>query len=244
MPDLRPGPLELTLKLAARLRARSPWEVARLGLARLGDTVASEDRLIMLVRDAGGSEPGQTRPGLILRRAAPHDAAPYARWIGTDSAATFRRRLTERTRCYLIAEGDRILHASWVTTAAAWTRELRTYLCPPAGDAYVYESFTRADARGLGLYPFALRGICSELGDEGLGRVWVAVEADNPGSLKAVGKAGFGVAFELAYRRRWGTLSLDAPSGPLAGVASGFIGCGGSPPGGRAGASVFKRCEQ
>ena len=50
--------------------------------------------------------------------------------------------------CFVVEDGDRFLHSSWVTTTGAWTREIRAYLCPPQGDAYVYESFTRADARG------------------------------------------------------------------------------------------------
>ncbi|MGH2821284.1 MAG: hypothetical protein ACRDJ5_11585 [Actinomycetota bacterium] len=247
MPDMRPGPIQLARKLGTRLRRRGPGEVARLALTRLQEAQSSEDRLVMLVRDtaeAGRAATGDV--GLSFRRARPQDGAAYARWIGTDSPASFRARLSERTRCYLVADGPRLLHASWVTTAGAWTRELRTYLCPPSGDAYLYESFTRADARGRGAYPLALEGVRRELSAEGSARVWVAVEADNPASLKAVGKVGFAPAFEIGYRRRWGRLRVDEASGDMVGTATDFVGCGGEPPRRQApgGPGFFKRSEQ
>jgi GNAT superfamily N-acetyltransferase len=169
----------------------------------------SDDELIMLVREAAAPTPGfRHDPGLAFRAATPADADLYARAIGTDSAATFGRRLTPTTECFLVHGGDELLHASWVTAGAAWTREIDAYIVPPEGDAYVYESFTRPQARGRGVYPFALRGICEWARDRGLAQVWVAVEAGNAPSLKAIRKAGFEPAYEMRYGRRLGRLSL------------------------------------
>jgi RimJ/RimL family protein N-acetyltransferase len=168
--------------------------------------------LIVLVRDTDGAaaklQPAET---MGLRRLGAADAVRYARAIGTDSTRTFSARLSEATRCYAVEDGDRILHASWVTTDCAWTRELRSFVCVQGGDAYVYESFTRADARGRGVYPFALVEICRTLAEQGVGRLWVAVEAHNEPSLKAVAKAGFERSFEIRYARRLGRLSLELP---------------------------------
>lgn len=178
--------------------------------------VRSEDELIMLVREPSEPTPDfRHDPDLVFRGASPADGPLYAREIGTDSAVTFGRRLTPTTNCFFVFGGDELLHASWVTTGAAWTREIDAYVVPPPGDAYVYESFTRPEARGRGVYPFALRGICEWAADADVPRVWVAVESGNAPSLKAIRKAGFEPAYEMRYGRRVGRLSLvvDQPEG-------------------------------
>lgn len=212
MPDVRPTIKDLTLKTVARLRARGPGELRHLVADRLREARSSEDRLVILVRNCSAEK---TEGGpLVLRRATADDADAYARFIGTDSASTFARRLSDDTWCYLVSEGYRVLHATWCTTAAAWTRELGAYLAPPRGDAYVYESFTRADARGKGVYPFALRGIAGDLYVHGKKCVWVAVEERNEPSLRAVTKAGFRQASAIRFGRRWGRVWVQ-PDQPM-----------------------------
>jgi hypothetical protein len=218
MPDRRPGPLVAAARIATRVRTRGAGEVLRLGTQRVREWISSRDRLVFLVRPTGGDRP--SHDSLTFAQATVDDATRYARDVGTDSAATFRSRLSEGTNCFLVLSGDLIVHATWVTTTAAWTRELRTYVAPPAGDAYVYESFTRVEARGRGAYPFALLHISSLLAGRGLSRVWVGVEADNDPSLRAVGKAGFEEAFDVRYRRHVGRLHVDPPIGRLAETGS------------------------
>ena len=180
--------------------------------------VRSDDELIVLVRPAAAEAPA-FRHGLQLtvRRATIGDAEAYARAIGTDSATTFRRRLGATTHCFLVHLEDRLVHASWVTTSAAWTREIRGYIVPPQGDAYVYESFTSPGVRGRGVYPFALAGVCEWAAQTGVATVWVAVERDNAASFKAIRKAGFEPSFSIRYARRLGRVTVDV-EGP-AGVA-------------------------
>ncbi|MFN2586501.1 MAG: GNAT family N-acetyltransferase, partial [Actinomycetota bacterium] len=96
-----------------------------------------------------------------------------------------------------------------VTSSAAWTREIRAYLVPPPGDAYVYESFTAPEARGRGVYPFALASICSWAVVRDIVRVWVAVERGNAPSFRAIAKAGFEPSYSIGYARRLGRLTLD-----------------------------------
>ena len=197
-------------------------EVCGLAVGRVKEAWGSEETLILNVRPAGALErPGA---GLTFRAADRSDGPRYARDIGTDSSLSFRSRLGPDVHCYLVEAGGRLLHATWVTTTAAWTREIGRYLAPPPGDAYVYESFTRADARGRGIYPFALAGIVSHLGASGTARVWVGVESHNAPSRRAIAKGGFSEAFELTYRRRLGRLSIDPPSGPMADIGHAFLG--------------------
>jgi Acetyltransferase (GNAT) domain len=174
----------------------------------------------MFVKEAGG-EPVHADDH--VRPAGPGDALGYARDIGTESARTFRARLSDATRCWLVAEGSRLIHASWVTSEAAWTRELRRWVSPPERDLYIYESFTTAGARGRGAYPRALAGIASWAAEAGIGRLWVAVEKDNAASLRAVTKSGFVVAYEVGYRRKWGRLIVELPAGEMADCARAMI---------------------
>jgi len=186
--------------------------VLGVGIGRAREAIASHETLIVLARST--AEAGrEARPDetMRLRQLARADAARYARSIGTDSPRTFRDRLSDSTHCYAVEEAGRILHASWVTTSCAWTRELRSFVCVGRGDAYVYESFTSADARGRGVYPSALREVCRALDERGVKQLWVAVEAHNEPSLRAVGKASFERAFELRYSRRLGRLALELP---------------------------------
>lgn len=199
------------------MRTRGPGEVVTLARGRLREWASSEEELIMLVRRAADPAPEVRHdPGLVFREAERADGALYARVIGTDSPGTFRRRLTGTTHCFLVEGGaGELLHASWVTSSAAWTREIAAFVAPPPGDCYVYESFTAPAARGRGVYPFALSGIGSWAAGGGLGRVWVAVESGNAPSLKAIRKAGFEPSYSVRYGRRWGVLrlSVERPAG-------------------------------
>ena len=118
-------------------------EVGELALTRARQWISSQDTLVMLVKEVNGRA---ERTDDSVRPAGPGDAFAYARDIGTESPRTFRARLDDTTRCWLVTEGPRLIHASWVTSEAAWTRELRRWVRPPEGDVYIYESFTTAAA--------------------------------------------------------------------------------------------------
>jgi GNAT superfamily N-acetyltransferase len=223
MSDTRPGPRVVALKTLTRIRTRGLKEVASLVAARAREAVASDDVLKLFHKSTADRHPTEDRPDLLFREADASHGALYARDVGTDSPETFRRRLSERTRCFLVLRGDLVVHSTWVTTAGAWTRELGRYLCPPPGEAYVYESFTRPEVRGQGVYPFALERIIEWLASRGIRRAWVGVEADNHSSIRAVTKAGFSEGFEIAYHRRAGRVRLDPPTGPLADLGASFV---------------------
>ena len=209
------------MQLVARVRARGLGEVARLVVDRAREEISSGDTLLFLVRDSSSEAPASDE--LEFRAAAGADDERYARDIGTDSASTFRARLTPGTTCYIVEDRERFLHATWVTTDRSWAREIRAFLVPPAGDAYIYESFTRDDARGRGIYPFALGNILATLSSTGVARAWIAVEEHNTPSRRSINKAGFTFAFALPYRRRWGRLTIDDPRGPEAEIGRTFV---------------------
>jgi hypothetical protein len=189
-------------------------EVLGVGLERVKQTISSSDTLVFLAREAAEDFPRpQHDPDLALVEATASDGKTYEDLIGTDSAATFALRLESGSRCFLVRDGTSLLHSSWVTDVAAWTRELRRFFVPPPGDAYVYESFTRPEARGKGVYPFALTGICDRLAAERKRIVWVGVEEGNAASRKAIAKAHFEERFRVRYARKLGFLRVDEPVG-------------------------------
>lgn len=209
MPDLRPTPLDAGRKTAARVRARGPAELAVLLGARLKENLWSKGQLVVFSLELTGLAIPEA-PGLTMGFATAADGTAYERDIGTDSAITFARRLAGGTRCFVARRDERIVHASWVTSRAAWTRELRAYLRPPPGDAYIYESYTRPEERGRGVYRLALKTLTAELGRDGTRRAWIAAEAHNSSSLKAIAKAGFTETFRLSYRRTLGLFQLES----------------------------------
>jgi ribosomal protein S18 acetylase RimI-like enzyme len=211
LPDARPDIGQLLSKVAARARARGLAEVASLGAHRIREMASSRGGLIVLSRATGGEPP--VTEGYTFRAATAADAHRYARDVGTDSARTFAARLSDATRCYVVEHEGRLLHSTWITTAAAWTREIHRYFRPPSGDAYIYESYTRAEARGRGLYPFALANIAAAEAAAGIRRLWVAVEEDNAASLRAVTKGGFEESFRVAFARRFGRLQVVEATG-------------------------------
>jgi len=200
---------EWTTKVSTRARARGVREVARALAAQARGAIGSENALIVLSADLPGPPP---EGGWRVAEASPADGPRYARDIGTESRSTFVRRLGGGTTCYLVFSGDRIVHATWASTSSAWIGEIGRWFCPPPRSMYLYESFTRPDARGMGIYPFALRSICARGAQRGLERLWIAVLEDNAASRRAIGKAGFEIRFTVPYRRRWGRITPELPS--------------------------------
>lgn len=221
MSAARPSFATSLAKTINRARRRGPREAARALWEQLRSNIDSHGTLEVLTRPTGGTP--ERRQELTFRRAGPGDARAYARDIATDSPTTFRRRLSAATHCYLVVSRGRLLHASWVTTGSAWTAELSAFISPPVGDAYIYESFTRPEARGRGIYPFALHNICAVLGEQGIQRAWIALEASNEPSRRAIAKAGFEPAFELRFRRRRRKVQVERPVGPLADIAEDLV---------------------
>ncbi len=86
--------------------------------------------------------------------------------------------------------------------------ETRRYLHPPDGVIYIFESFTRPQARGRGIFAFAIEAICTDFPER---EVWIASTAGNRPSLRAIEKAGFSPRFEVLVRRRLGRTRLQQP---------------------------------
>lgn len=221
MDDPRPRSSATVRRYATRVRARGAGEVASELLGAIRSAASSRGVLSFLTRPTADSAPDPA--GLMTRHATPADAERYAVEVGTDSPHSFRGRLSPHTHCYLVLDGQRILHASWVTTTGAWVGELRRYFIAPGSSAYVYESFTHPDARGRGIYPAALRHIASDAAADGLGELWIGVGDDNRASIRAIAKASFVPAFDVSFSRRLGRVRIEGVAGPRSDEAADIL---------------------
>jgi GNAT superfamily N-acetyltransferase len=181
-------------------------------LANLRVRLWSDLVLVVLERSAGGV--AAPLPEIEIREAGPEDAPAYQTDIGTDPAATVVQRLSAPgSSCWVARAEGRIVHASWVETVAAWMGEAERLFLVPSGDAYIYESFTRPEMRGRGVYPAVLATLSERLGARGIARLWIAAETTNAPSLRAIEKAGFSEAFRIEVVRRLGRVEVRMPSG-------------------------------
>ena len=194
-------------RFLTRARARGWSEALRAERDRLSSWWSSSDVLIVLSRPADADFTPQ--PDLQFRPCSPDDAEKYARDIGTDTRETFAHRLTHHTDCFVVESNGRFVHASWAARERVFVGEIGKYFLPPRGSAYVYESYTRPEARGKGIYPYALSGIASELSSGGVEELWIAVEASNTASRRSISKASFEIRFEVPFSRRFGRLTVD-----------------------------------
>jgi ribosomal protein S18 acetylase RimI-like enzyme len=103
--------------------------------------------------------------------------------------------------CYGAWREGNLVHHSWVTRADSYIAEIRVWVRPGSDEAYIYDCFTDGSCRGLGIFPAVLSTVGGMLFDRGVRRVWIAVEAENLSSRKAIERAGFRLACTVMYRR-------------------------------------------
>lgn len=180
----------------------------------MGEQVRSDGAIhLYSLRTSGAKRIPLAPPGTRLRFLGPQDGWLYARDIATDSAHSFRARLTPDCGCLAVEMGGRLVHTSWVTGSSAWARELRMYVRPPAGHLYVFESFTRPEARGMGIWTFTLRALAAHAAKAGGGEIWVGVERGATPATTAVEHAGFSRAATVPWQRRWGAIKVGSVQG-------------------------------
>jgi GNAT superfamily N-acetyltransferase len=128
------------------------------------------------------------RVGLLTREIS----APNFEW---------ERRWAQGDLCYAAWRGDQLVHHSWVAQRDTYLAEVHGWVRLQPGEAYVYDCFTDGSCRGLGIFPAVLSHIGQALFAGNIRRIWIAVEEENRSSLKAIQRAGFEPAGEVAYRR-------------------------------------------
>jgi len=100
-----------------------------------------------------------------------------------------RERLERGVLCYVGFWESEPAHITWVATRGE--REPRTGYRARPGVAYVFDSLTLPEFRGLGIYSGVLEQVSRDARDNGMTLAEAIVLEDNEPSLRAFGNAGF-----------------------------------------------------
>jgi SAM-dependent methyltransferase len=118
---------------------------------------------------------------------------------GEEIAREIDRRFSRGDRCLAVRAADgTILHTRWLTANPTHIPEIDRYVVPRSGQLYMFDGYTRAEARRCGV-DSAMRLFIFRLArDEGMRQVLSYVHSENPAGLKAaqklqseVGKVGY-----------------------------------------------------
>jgi hypothetical protein len=82
--------------------------------------------------------------------------------------------------CYVALDSqDKIVHSHWVSITSGYIPELDLELVLGGAEAYMYNSMTRPDLRGRGLFAGVRNFLVKDLNAEGLKRIFFYVRGDN-----------------------------------------------------------------
>jgi len=93
--------------------------------------------------------------------------------------------------CLVANAGENVVHLEWVAFDEAYASELERELRIDSGSAYIYDTYTVREYRGLGIAPEVMSEAFSHLYVKGIRRVYTCVPHDNLPSIRAMEKAGF-----------------------------------------------------
>jgi len=96
--------------------------------------------------------------------------------------------------------GD-IVHLKWIAFNEAYAGELERKLRIDPDSAYIYDTYTVPEYRGLGIAPKVMEKAFSYLYERGIRKVYVCIRHNNFPSLRAAQKEGFRKIGSITYTR-------------------------------------------
>lgn len=154
---------------------------------KLGSPALEWGRLAFYARDLDGGLPQPAASRAVELRQATEADLPRLVFDGKPtSAAALAERFRQGHLCFVaIDAGGRVTHARWVSTDRAHVPELDADVVMPPGEAYMYDGYTRPEARGTGIDGVMRCFIFRSLKDAGLRRAHSYVRGDNPVGVRA-----------------------------------------------------------
>jgi len=126
-------------------------------------------------------------------------------------------RFARGCRCFaVVVDGEEVIAYGWLSTRSEWIGELSLEFTPDEGEAYIWNCFTLAPHRRLGMYRALLHGIVARAREEGLSRLWIG-SIDDPAE-KADADAGFAPVLHLTVTAVAGIRLVRARPAPGAHV--------------------------
>lgn len=157
---------------------------------------------------------GELEPGAI-------DA--YRAFRPDTTRAAIETRLARGDRCFVSWSGGEIVDACWTATGRVFVPYMSAFLDIPAGDIYSYDSFTRADLRGRGVYMARNSFTARENQGEGFKRSIALVAFENYSAWLVLTRSGLSTLGAYHHVRspfsglRWTTAEAGQILPPLLG---------------------------
>jgi ubiquinone/menaquinone biosynthesis C-methylase UbiE/ribosomal protein S18 acetylase RimI-like enzyme len=177
-------------RLGAVLEAGGVGHVIRHIGRKLASPLAEWGHLGFYARDLDGVLPVPVSHGLELRQASMADLPRLLYPSRTATAESLAERFGRGHLCFVAIDRDDgpAAHARWVSTDLAYIPELGCDVILAPGEAYMYDGFTRPDARGSGVDGAIRCQIFQSLREAGFRRVYSYVRSDNPVGVRAAGR--------------------------------------------------------
>ena len=103
----------------------------------------------------------------------------------------FMDRFENGDHCFLILDGTKIAHTSWLTFRDIFITENNKLFKIKPNEACIYDVSTEVEYRSLGLYTNMLNRIIIYCKFSGVKKCYIYSEANNVPSIKGIIKAGF-----------------------------------------------------
>ena len=187
METVRIGRVPLSRRLRADLEAGGPGHLIRHIGRKLASPLVEWGRLAFYARDLDGDLPLPPAPrGLQLRQASVADVGRLLYPERPVTADGLAERFRRGHLCFVALDAaGAAAHARWVSTDRAYIPELDADAVMAPGEAYMYDGYTRPDARGAGIDGAIRSLIFLRMHEGGFRRVYSYVRADNPIGTRA-----------------------------------------------------------
>ncbi len=113
------------------------------------------------------------------------------REAGHWNEAEMERRQSLGDVGYLVMDGSRCVHYSWVTERYRHNTEIGFEATPDASNPWIYDSYTSASHRGRLIYPHVLNKIAQDSQQRNCLRVWIDIQDTNRSSVHGIANSGF-----------------------------------------------------
>ncbi len=142
------------------------------------------------------------RSRVLLEELGGHQLQEYLLFRPEASAREVSARLRAGNRCFVARSQGRIVHARWAIITGRPRCEVLGVELPIAGDcAYVCESLTLPEMRGLGIAAAVDAFMLRRLRESGLRAATLVVDPDNRAGIRTAAKTGYRAAGWVAVIR-------------------------------------------
>jgi len=124
-------------------------------------------------------------------RIGPEAVQELAQVMELADPAVILQRFAAGRHCYAARVAGQLVTYGWVTFDEEGIGELGLSIRLKAGEAYIWNCATVPAYRGQRLYPALLTHMVHALYAEGVNRIWIGADTDNPASQIGIAAAGF-----------------------------------------------------